>query len=197
MTTRTRIRIALKGFACIVLALGSLWHGLAVAQSYPSRSIAFVAPYPPGGAADVIARAVGQRLSVLWNRSIIIDNKGGASTQIGASYVAKSQPDGYTLRQGRAAGLCSRGELVSKGAEQGSARAQVDPGYMYERGQGVPWDYVAAHMWFSLAAAEGLTQTLTSRDEVAAKMTPEQIAEAEKRFTEVEERAVWRRVIPK
>jgi tripartite-type tricarboxylate transporter receptor subunit TctC len=97
MTTRARIQIVLKGFAWILLALGSLWHGLAVAQSYPARSITFVVPYPPGGAADVITRAVGQRLSVLWNRSIIIDNKGGASTQIGASYVAKSQPDGYTL----------------------------------------------------------------------------------------------------
>jgi tripartite-type tricarboxylate transporter receptor subunit TctC len=87
----------MQRFACIVFALASLWHGLAVAQSYPSRSITFVVPYPAGGAADVIARAVGQRLSVLWGRSIIIDNKGGASTQIGASYVAKSQPDGYTL----------------------------------------------------------------------------------------------------
>ena len=86
----------MKRFACIVFASASLWHGLAVAQSYPSRSITLVVPYPAGGAADVIARAIGQRLSVLWNRSIIIDNKGGASTQIGASYVAKSQPDGYT-----------------------------------------------------------------------------------------------------
>jgi len=56
-----------------------------------------VVPYPAGGAADVIARAVGQLLSAAWGRSIIIDNKGGASTQIGASYVAKSRPDGYTL----------------------------------------------------------------------------------------------------
>jgi tripartite-type tricarboxylate transporter receptor subunit TctC len=73
------------------------WRGHAVAQSYPSRSITFVIPYPAGGATDVIARAVGQRLSVAWGRSITIENKGGASTQIGASYVVKSQPDGYTL----------------------------------------------------------------------------------------------------
>jgi uncharacterized protein len=69
-----------------------------------------------------------------------------------------------------------------KAADQGSARAQVDLGYMYDHGQGVPRDYVAAHMWFSLAAAGGLKQALTSRDGIAAKMTPEQIAEAEKRF---------------
>jgi uncharacterized protein len=71
-----------------------------------------------------------------------------------------------------------------KAANQGSARAQVDLGYMYDHGQGVPRDYVAAHMWFSLAAAGGLKQARTSRDVVAAKMTPEQIAEAEKRFAE-------------
>jgi tripartite-type tricarboxylate transporter receptor subunit TctC len=87
----------MKRFARIVLALCSMWDGHAVAQSYPLRSITFVVPYPAGGATDVIARAVGQRLSVVWGRSIIVDNKGGASTQIGASYVAKSQPDGYTL----------------------------------------------------------------------------------------------------
>jgi tripartite-type tricarboxylate transporter receptor subunit TctC len=87
----------MKRFTCIVLALSFLWGGHAVAQSYPSRSITFVVPYPAGGATDVIARAVGQRLSVAWGRSTIIENKGGASTQIGVSCVAKSQPDGYTL----------------------------------------------------------------------------------------------------
>ena len=92
-TSCNRLRL----LAYIVFASGSLWHGHAVAQSYPSRSITFVVPYPAGGATDVIARAVGQRLSAAWDRSIIIDNKGGASTQIGAGYVAKSRPDGYTL----------------------------------------------------------------------------------------------------
>ena len=59
--------------------------------------ITIVVAYPAGGATDVITRAVAQRPSVALGQSIVIDNEGGASTQIGASYVAKSPPDGYTL----------------------------------------------------------------------------------------------------
>ncbi|HEX8810829.1 MAG TPA: tripartite tricarboxylate transporter substrate binding protein [Terracidiphilus sp.] len=66
-------------------------------QSYPSRPITIVVPYPAGGATDVIARSVAQRLSTVWDRAIIVENKGGASTQIGAAQVAKAPPDGYTL----------------------------------------------------------------------------------------------------
>lgn len=66
-------------------------------QSYPSRPITIVVPYPAGGAADGIARSVAQRLSTAWDRAIVVENKGGASTQIGAAQVAKAPPDGYTL----------------------------------------------------------------------------------------------------
>jgi tripartite-type tricarboxylate transporter receptor subunit TctC len=66
-------------------------------NSYPSRAVTIVVAFAPGGATDVVARAVAQRLSEAWGRPVIIENKGGASTQIGAGYVAKSTPDGYTL----------------------------------------------------------------------------------------------------
>jgi uncharacterized protein len=85
-----------------------------------------------------------------------------------------------------------------RAADQGEPLAQSSLGLMYQNGRGMPQDYVAAHMWFSLAIAGGLKgKVITDRELVAAKMTPEQIAEANKRFTEVEERAVWRRVVPK
>jgi uncharacterized protein len=75
-----------------------------------------------------------------------------------------------------------------KAADQGDARAQETLGHMYEDGRGVPKDYVAAHIWFNLVAhyIPGLLNedALTLRDEVAAKMTPEQRVEAEKRFEE-------------
>jgi uncharacterized protein len=71
-----------------------------------------------------------------------------------------------------------------KVADQGYAPAQGNLGLMYANGWGVSQDYVAAHMWFNLAAAGGLKEALTSRELVAAKMPPEQIAEAEKRFAE-------------
>jgi tripartite-type tricarboxylate transporter receptor subunit TctC len=67
------------------------------AQKYPVKPVRIVVPLPAGGATDVITRAVSQRLSELWGQQIVIENKGGANTQIGAEAVAKSAPDGYTL----------------------------------------------------------------------------------------------------
>jgi TPR repeat protein len=65
-------------------------------------------------------------------------------------------------------------------AEQGNADAQATLGFRYERGQGVPRDYVLAHMWLSLAAANGSSAAPQALDELAAKMTPDQIAEAQR-----------------
>ena len=66
-----------------------------------------------------------------------------------------------------------------KAAEEGNVIAQHDLGVMYAKGEGVPQDYVQAHMWFSLSAAQGDGAT-KNRDIIAAKMTPAQIAEAQK-----------------
>lgn len=66
-------------------------------RSYPSKPITIVVPYPAGGATDVITRSVAQRLSIVWDRAIVVENKGGASTQVGAAHAAKAPPDGYTL----------------------------------------------------------------------------------------------------
>lgn len=83
-------------------ALGTLaWLGLCLpsahGETYPTRPITIVVAYPAGGATDVIARAVSRLLSEDLGQPIIIENKGGANTQIGATYVARSTPDGYTL----------------------------------------------------------------------------------------------------
>jgi uncharacterized protein len=64
-------------------------------------------------------------------------------------------------------------------AEQGIARAQYNLGLMYDNGEGVPQNYVIAHMWFNLAAAGGLKSAAQNRDGVAARMTPAQVAEAQ------------------
>jgi tripartite-type tricarboxylate transporter receptor subunit TctC len=64
---------------------------------YPERPVHVVVAYPAGGATDVIARAVSQRLGEMWGQPIVVENKGGAGTQIGAEFVAKAAPDGYTL----------------------------------------------------------------------------------------------------
>jgi tripartite-type tricarboxylate transporter receptor subunit TctC len=67
------------------------------AQGWPSKQIRVVAPYPPGGGVDFVARTVGQRLSEVLKQPVVVDNKTGASGTIGADAVAKSTPDGHTF----------------------------------------------------------------------------------------------------
>jgi tripartite-type tricarboxylate transporter receptor subunit TctC len=64
---------------------------------YPTKPIRLVVPYPPGGTTDIVARGIGTKLAERFNQQVVIDNRGGASTIIGADAVAKSLPDGYTL----------------------------------------------------------------------------------------------------
>src|SRR5258708_3168837 len=80
---------------CVLLfALGAT---AALAQSYPSRFVRFIVPFAPGGQSDVVARIVGQKLSERWGQPVIIENKPGAATTIGADLVAKAPADGYTI----------------------------------------------------------------------------------------------------
>lgn len=75
----------------------SLSIGSASAQSYPNRAIKIVVPATPGGAIDVIARMVADKLTVSMGQSVVVENKPGASNNLGTDIVAKSPPDGYTL----------------------------------------------------------------------------------------------------
>jgi tripartite-type tricarboxylate transporter receptor subunit TctC len=70
------------------------------AEIYPSKPIKLVVPFPPGGVADLIARPLAEKLSISFGQSVVIDNRGGATGTIGASMVANSPPDGYTLLLG-------------------------------------------------------------------------------------------------
>ena len=69
----------------------------AAAQSYPTRAIKIIVPGPPGGAIDIIARVVGEKLQASMGQPVIIDNKPGASNNLGTDAIAKSAPDGYTI----------------------------------------------------------------------------------------------------
>ena len=69
----------------------------AAAQSYPTKPVRMVLGYPPGGGIDVVVRIMAPKLSERWNQQVVVDNRPGASGNIGAEIVAKSAPDGYTL----------------------------------------------------------------------------------------------------
>jgi tripartite-type tricarboxylate transporter receptor subunit TctC len=86
------------GMAALASLLGvSLLTAPAAAQNYPNRTIKIVVPATPGGAIDVIARLVGEKLTVSMGQPVVVENRPGAANNLGTDVVAKSPPDGYTL----------------------------------------------------------------------------------------------------
>jgi tripartite-type tricarboxylate transporter receptor subunit TctC len=70
------------------------------AAGYPSRAVKIVVPFAPGGATDITARLIGEKLGKKWNQPVIIENHAGAGGNVGSDLVAKAKPDGYTLLVG-------------------------------------------------------------------------------------------------
>jgi tripartite-type tricarboxylate transporter receptor subunit TctC len=81
----------------MVIMTSLLWNGSGSAESFPDRPVHIVVPFPAGGSNDVVARFLGQKLSEICGQSVIIDNRSGAGGNVGAEFVARSAPDGYTL----------------------------------------------------------------------------------------------------
>jgi len=86
----------------LFFALATLaWHFPAAswAQSYPSKPVRYVVPFPPAGSPDIIARLITERLSRMWSQQVVVDNRSGAGGTLGAAFAAKAPADGYTLFQ--------------------------------------------------------------------------------------------------
>ena len=71
-----------------------------LAQGFPDRAVKIIVPFPPGGATDIAARLVGERLSVTWGQPVVVENRSGASGSIGTDAVARAKADGYTILVG-------------------------------------------------------------------------------------------------
>jgi tripartite-type tricarboxylate transporter receptor subunit TctC len=92
---RTRLALcALLALAAVAIAPGG------AAQSYPSRPVKLVVPFPPGGPLDATGRLVAQKLTDTWGQPVVVENRPGAGGNIGADLVAKAAPDGYTILLG-------------------------------------------------------------------------------------------------
>jgi tripartite-type tricarboxylate transporter receptor subunit TctC len=81
----------------LILAAGLAFLGASAQAAYPDKPIRLIVPWAPGGSTDAIARAIAQRMSESMGQSVVVDNRSGASGQIGTDAAAKSAPDGYTL----------------------------------------------------------------------------------------------------
>ena len=81
----------------IALVCAVFVAGVAQAQAWPQKPVRFIVPFPPGGATDISARLLSQKLTDMWGQTIIIENRGGAGGGVGAAEAAKAAPDGYTL----------------------------------------------------------------------------------------------------
>ncbi|MDB5744341.1 MAG: hypothetical protein JWR68_2656 [Polaromonas sp.] len=90
------VRAAVAASAAVLCLSG----GAALAQAWPARPISLIVPFPAGGTTDVLARAVGQELAKSLGQPVVVENKPGAGATLGADFVARSKPDGYTLLMG-------------------------------------------------------------------------------------------------
>lgn len=94
---KRRSALACRGALSAVLLALSLVSGAAFSQTYPSRAVTVVVPWPPGGAADIAARVITQHLAPRLGTSMVVENKTGANGMVAASAVARAAPDGHTL----------------------------------------------------------------------------------------------------
>lgn len=92
--------VLLSGFTLAMLGAPTLAQPTGPGQTFPTKTIRIVVPFPPGGTSDATARLIAQRLTERWKHTVVVDNRGGAGGNIAAEHVARATADGYTLLMG-------------------------------------------------------------------------------------------------
>jgi tripartite-type tricarboxylate transporter receptor subunit TctC len=81
----------------LISLMGAAFSATVLAQAFPNKPVTIVVPFPPGGSTDQMARAIAPKLQAQWGQGVLVDNKAGATGTIGATFVKRAAPDGYTL----------------------------------------------------------------------------------------------------
>jgi tripartite-type tricarboxylate transporter receptor subunit TctC len=87
----------MRSLRTMLVAAIAAFAGAAGAQTYPNKPIRIIVPFTAGGTSDILARALGPHISAAWGQPVIVENRTGANGNVGADFVAKSAPDGYTM----------------------------------------------------------------------------------------------------
>src|SRR3954463_605914 len=95
-------------------ALLALASAGAAAQGWPQKPVRFIVPFPPGGATDISARLLGEKLTQMWGQQVVIENRGGAGGGVGAAEAARAAPDGYTLFFPSGSGVTANQHIYAK-----------------------------------------------------------------------------------
>jgi tripartite-type tricarboxylate transporter receptor subunit TctC len=112
MPTITSQRNALS----YLLLAACAWHysAAAMAQTYPTKPVRYIVPFPAAASPDIVARLLAERLSRMWNQQVVVDNRSGAGGTLGAAFAAKAPADGYTLFQCNVASSAVAESLYAK-----------------------------------------------------------------------------------
>lgn len=148
---KTRFALQLGAVAAALATTLPAWAQSESAANYPSRPIRIIVPYTPGAINDVLARRIAQQLSEALKQSVVVENKPGGGTVIGTEYVARAEPDGYTLLQ-TAASHSINPSLVAK----------------------LPYDSIKSFSFISLVGTSPYVMTATPS--LPANTVPELIA---------------------
>ena len=100
MKTRDLAAAATRAALAVLSVSGLLLPSLAIAQTYPTKAIRLIVPFPPGGSTDLTGRVLGAKLGETFGQQVIVENRPGASGMIGNELVARATPDGYMLTMG-------------------------------------------------------------------------------------------------